>query len=344
MTVVAALAAVVPGLEPNVTSADAGFHAAFASAGRRFGTAPIGAAQHAAIVTAGLLVPADLGADECARGALLLEVAGHLDADARFALARDLLRRGELRERQAVLRVLAALPEPERYVELAIDACRTNVAGVFRAIACDNAYPAAHFDDPAFAQLVLKALFTGAPLARVHGLEARTTGELVRMVEAYASERRSAGRPIPDDVELVPPGGDREAVRSAHPHDVADDRRLPGDGRGRHRGRRRARVLARPAAHPRRHASRTTSCRSLGWERFRAGQFGIRHYCTIGLNPQGGQRPGAGRRRARDAAALPREGRRGRGRRDRLRRPDRRRGPLFRRAARARPGPPSCRR
>src|SRR6059058_1133932 len=24
----------------------------------------------------------------------------------------------------------------------------------------------------------------------------------------------------------------------------------------------------------------------LGWERFRAGQFGIRHYCTIGLNPK----------------------------------------------------------
>jgi predicted metal-dependent TIM-barrel fold hydrolase len=22
----------------------------------------------------------------------------------------------------------------------------------------------------------------------------------------------------------------------------------------------------------------------IGWERFRAGQFGIRHYCTIGLN------------------------------------------------------------
>ncbi|UTH74062.1 TatD family hydrolase [Chromobacterium sp. IIBBL 290-4] len=24
----------------------------------------------------------------------------------------------------------------------------------------------------------------------------------------------------------------------------------------------------------------------LGWERFRAGQFGIRHYCTLGLNPK----------------------------------------------------------
>src|SRR5688572_25945041 len=24
----------------------------------------------------------------------------------------------------------------------------------------------------------------------------------------------------------------------------------------------------------------------LGWERFRASQFGIRHYCTMGLNPK----------------------------------------------------------
>jgi hypothetical protein len=202
VTIVAALAAVVPGLDLGV-AAGAGFHAAFASAGRRFGTAPIEATAHRAIVAAGLLVPEYLGADECARGALVLAAAAHLDGEARFALVRDLLRRGELRERQAVLRVLAALPEPARYVELAIDACRTNVAGVFRAIACDNTYPAAHFDDAAFAQLVLKALFTGAPLARVHGLEARTTGELVRMVEAYASERRAAGRPVPGDVELV---------------------------------------------------------------------------------------------------------------------------------------------
>jgi uncharacterized protein len=26
-----------------------------------------------------------------------------------------------------------------------------------------------------------------------------------------------------------------------------------------------------------------------GFERFRAGQFGIRHYCTVGLNPKGSQ-------------------------------------------------------
>jgi len=50
---------------------------------------------------------------------------------------------------------------------------------------------------------VLKALFIGLPLARVAGLAARTTAELVRMVDAYASERQAAGRPIPADVDLI---------------------------------------------------------------------------------------------------------------------------------------------
>src|SRR5438874_7000556 len=29
----------------------------------------------------------------------------------------------------------------------------------------------------------------------------------------------------------------------------------------------------------------------VGWERFRASQFGIRHFCTIGLNPKEANNP-----------------------------------------------------
>ena len=29
----------------------------------------------------------------------------------------------------------------------------------------------------------------------------------------------------------------------------------------------------------------------IGWERFRASQFGIRHFCTIGLNPKEANNP-----------------------------------------------------
>jgi hypothetical protein len=75
--------------------------------------------------------------------------------------------------------------------------------------------------------------------------------------------------------------------RPAHPHVVAHHRRLRAHARSRHRRRHRAGVLARPAAHP---ASAATSTTCPAWsagsahQRFRASQFGIRHYCTIGLN------------------------------------------------------------
>jgi hypothetical protein len=154
---------------------------AFAAAARKLGT--------------------DGDADIAGRVALL--VAAKVDA----ATLRDMYRRGELRERIALLRALPVLDDAA-HVETAIDACRTNVLTVFEAIACDNAYPAKYFPDAAFFQMVLKALFVGAPLGKVVGLRERTTDELVRMVDAYASERRAAGRPVPDDAKLVP-GMDR---------------------------------------------------------------------------------------------------------------------------------------
>ena len=178
------------------------FAPAFAGAARRLGRAPIRAEDAAKITAAGLRWPV-CGVDECGCAALLLAVARARPADHHVELVRHLIRHGELRERQAVLRVLAAMPEPARFVELAIDACRTNVQGVFEAIACDNDFPARHFPDPAWHQMVLKALFIGAPLARVAGVAGRTTPELLRMVDAFASERRAAGRPVPADVALV---------------------------------------------------------------------------------------------------------------------------------------------
>jgi len=183
--------------------AGAAFHAAFAAAGRHVGKAAIVREDAARIAAAGLVVPAGIGADECARGALLLAALHAMPTAEHVELVRDLLRLGEARERQAVLRVFAVLPEPARFAELAFDASRTTVPGVFAAIACDNTYPARYFTAEAFDQLVLKALQLGAPLARIVGLTERTTPELVAAVEAYASERRAAGLPVPGDVALV---------------------------------------------------------------------------------------------------------------------------------------------
>lgn len=179
------------------------FPASFAAAGRRIGRARIGEAAAAKLAVLGLPWAAASGADECGRGALVLAALEARDAGEHVPMIRDLLRRGELRERQAVLRVLAGTPQPARFAELAIDAHRSNAQSVFESLALDNAYPARYFADPPYFQMVLKAIFVGAPLARVVGLAERTTDELVRMVQAYASERRAAGRTVPTDVDLI---------------------------------------------------------------------------------------------------------------------------------------------
>lgn len=191
-------------LDRNLGSKGAAFALAFSSAGRRLGPMAIGPAGADHLLAAGLRVPASVGVDECGRVALLLAALASSPQNEHVELVRDLFRRGELRERQAVLRGLDALPDPARFVALAVDACRTNITSVFEAIACDNAYPARWLADAAFHQMVLKALFVGAPVARIVDLQRRTTDELVAMVNAYASERRAAGRAVPADVALFP--------------------------------------------------------------------------------------------------------------------------------------------
>jgi hypothetical protein len=141
---------------------------------------------------------ADLG-----RTALLLAAVERVAVAEQVELVAKLVRHGELGEQASLLRAFSLLPEPSRFVDIAIDACRTNAVDVFSAIALDNPYPAALFPEHNFNQMVLKALFIGAPVERIVGLERRASPELERMVFAYASERRAAGRSVPADVEIV---------------------------------------------------------------------------------------------------------------------------------------------
>lgn len=113
---------------------------------------------------------------------------------------------GDTREQQSWLRAAAFLPEPERYLPLVIDACRTNILPMFEAVACENSYPASYFPERNFNQMVLKALFNGVALARIQGLPARLNPELARMALDYADERRAAGRSIPADIGLAMAG------------------------------------------------------------------------------------------------------------------------------------------
>ena len=187
---------------------------ALAGAGRRLGRSAVRLtkAEYALSESAGLAPPPDgWGLDELGRAALILSAASRCSAASRRDLARDAFYRGDSGEKQALLRVLAYLPDPESFLAVASDACRSSVQSVFEALACENPYPARHFPEPALNQMVLKAVFTGVPLARICGLDRRINPELVRMAEGYASERRAAGRSVPADVERVVAGARRTA-------------------------------------------------------------------------------------------------------------------------------------
>jgi hypothetical protein len=110
---------------------------------------------------------------------------------------------GDASEQESWLRAVALLPSPSQFTPQVIDACRTNILPVFRAIATGNPFPAQHFSDLHLNQMVLKALFNGVPLAGIVGLAARRNAELARMAGDYAAERRAAGRTVPDDIGLA---------------------------------------------------------------------------------------------------------------------------------------------
>lgn len=117
---------------------------------------------------------------------------------------------GDEREQQSWLRALVLWPEAEHFLPYAIDASRSTAVPVFEALACENPFPAQHFPERNFNQLVLKALFSSIELSRVVGLASRLNPELSRMVSDYADERSDAGRTVPADVALAIEAAARE--------------------------------------------------------------------------------------------------------------------------------------
>jgi hypothetical protein len=181
------------------------FRAAFAGAGRRLRGVhfTLSDQEGQELLRSGLVAPQSWSLDELARVSLLMAALRATPRESHIALVRELYLKGDEREQAAVLRSLAQLPDPARFLEIAVDGCRTNVRDVFEAIACENPYPVTHFPVANFNQLVLKAYFLGVPVSRIVGLETRKTAELSRMAADYASERRAAGRSVPADINLV---------------------------------------------------------------------------------------------------------------------------------------------
>ena len=87
------------------------------------------------------------------------------------------------------------------------------MTAVFNAVALRNPYPAEQFDNLAWNQMVLKALFVGSPLHLIQGLDVRANRELSRMLIDYAHERYSANRLVSPEIwRLVEKFADAEMI------------------------------------------------------------------------------------------------------------------------------------
>ncbi|MGM1062807.1 EboA domain-containing protein [Saccharothrix sp. Mg75] len=108
-----------------------------------------------------------------------------------------LYRYGDDAERRGVLRALTPDTDPDVGLPIVRDALRANDTRLVAAAL--GPFAARHLDPHTWRHGVLKCLFTGIPLAAVHGLRDRTDDELLRMTADYAAEREAAGRDVPAD-------------------------------------------------------------------------------------------------------------------------------------------------
>lgn len=110
---------------------------------------------------------------------------------------RKLFTTANLEELVALYQALPLLPYPERFRLQAAEGVRSNMTAVFNAVALQNPYPAEYFDDIAWNQMVLKALFVESSLDLIQGLDERANPTLAQMLTDYAHERWSAKRSVP---------------------------------------------------------------------------------------------------------------------------------------------------
>lgn len=113
---------------------------------------------------------------------------------------RTLCRSADVAELVALYRGLPLYPDPASLEPQVGEGLRSNMRSVFEAIAHRNPYPRAHFDQHRWNHMVLKALFIGAPLAPIQGLDERANAELARILCDFAHERWAAGRPVPAEL------------------------------------------------------------------------------------------------------------------------------------------------
>ncbi len=88
-------------------------------------------------------------------------------------------------------------------MSLALATGRTNSLNLFSALALNNRYPAKHYDERAFHQLVLKALFMDLDISHIIDLKQRLSATLSQLAIDLIKERIAAHRPPPTSISYA---------------------------------------------------------------------------------------------------------------------------------------------
>ena len=102
----------------------------------------------------------------------------------------------EMNELVALYSALPVLAYPELWRGRCAEGIRSNIADVLESIMCNNPYPSESLDEPAWNQLVLKAIFTEKPINQIVNLDQRANQNLADTLSDYAHERWAAHRPV----------------------------------------------------------------------------------------------------------------------------------------------------
>ena len=134
--------------------------------------------------------------DEAAR-ILLMSTLG----DANFAEHFPrMLRHADMGEQLALYKGFVLYPESLQLTSQGAAGLRTDIKGVFEAIAHRNPWPATMLDEAHWNQMVLKALFINSGLYDTVDLDKRANAALASTLIDYAHERRAAGRAISSEL------------------------------------------------------------------------------------------------------------------------------------------------
>ena len=175
---------------------------ALGMAGRKIGRADLSLAEGDLLEARALRPgwqPKLWGTDEAARAAILL--ATYIGDDGAFSTrVNRLCANAEVTELIACLKGFAIFPAAKLLHDRAREGVRSSVKPVFEAIACHNPYPFDYFDQAAWNQMVVKAVFVGASIGNIVGITERANPDLRQMLRDLISERDAAGRPVPADV------------------------------------------------------------------------------------------------------------------------------------------------